>query len=86
MVYPLKIDRKRLAQIMAEKGGDSKCFSCGHNNWAFLDEAAVVPQLTNTLPAPGIPAAIMVCINCGYIRMHALGPLNMIPKDGGDDE
>lgn len=66
---------------MKKKKATPVCLYCGSNNWAFLPEAALVPQWTNILPAPGIPVAVMICNNCGNVRMHALGALDLLPKE-----
>lgn len=86
MEYPYKIDRQLLAKKLAEKNINANCSSCGKNNWAVMEEASIISQWTNMIPAPGIPAAVMICNNCGFIRSHALGALGMLPENAGSDQ
>lgn len=81
MDLPLKIERDTITQKLSERKAQAACPSCGNNNWAFPQEAAQLPQWSNVFPAPGIPTVVMICNNCGYIRLHALAPLGLIPKE-----
>jgi hypothetical protein len=81
MDYPYKLLHDKVAEELQEKKASPVCVYCGSNNWAILHEAALVTQWSNQLPAPGIPVAVMICNNCGNIRMHALGALNMLPQE-----
>lgn len=86
MELPFNIDKDLLSKKLTEKGINPNCSSCGRNNWAVLDEATLIPQWINRLPAPGIPAAAMICNNCGFVRHHALGALGMLPDSEGENE
>jgi len=49
---------------------------CGRREW-FTDEtpAAISPTDPDTgepIVRAGVPAAILVCKNCGFVRLHAL--------------
>ena len=81
MELPFKIDRKLLVSRLAEKSANVNCLSCAQNNWAILEDAALIPQWINQLPAPGIPVAVMICNNCGFTRSHALGAIGLLPQD-----
>jgi len=79
--FPVKIDRLKLTEALNEKKATAACVSCGNNNWTLVHEAAIVTQWINVLPAPGIPVSVAICNHCGFIRMHALGPLGLLPDD-----
>lgn len=81
MELPLKLQAETITQKLIERKAQAVCVSCGSNNWTSPNEAALLPQWSNVLPAPGIPTAAMICKNCGYIRLHALGPLGLIPEE-----
>ncbi len=83
MKLPHDVSDKALAQKLIEKKANPVCLSCGQNNWTILPQAALVTQWAPSIPAPGIPVAAMICNNCGNLRLHALGPLDMLPKQEG---
>lgn len=35
------------------------------------------------LGGPSIPAAAIICNNCGFISQHALGVIGLLPKEEG---
>ena len=52
----------------------SPCPMCGHDGWAGGDRLAAIE-------APGEPtieALPFVCTNCGFVRLHAIQPLETI--------
>lgn len=81
MDLPLDVDQAKLVEALNAKKASSLCVSCGSNNWALMPQAALVPQWINVLPAPGVPVSAAICNNCGFVRLHALGPLGLLPAD-----
>ena len=81
MELPLDVDQAKFAEALNAKKASSLCVSCGSNNWALLPQAALVPQWINVLPAPGVPVSAAICNNCGFVRLHALNPLGLLPPD-----
>ena len=76
--------REKVLAALSEKRANPTCEICGQNNWSVVDQAASV-QLTDLsggfrIPPPQIPAAALVCNNCGNIRLFALGALGLLPK------
>lgn len=69
--------RPKLIKFLQSRGTNPLCAACGKNDWAIPeDEAAIVriPVLEKggfSFPGPAIPAAVMICNNCGNIRFHA---------------
>ena len=81
MDLPLNIDQATFSEALNSKKASAACVSCGSNNWALLPQAALIPQWINVLPAPGIPVSAAICNNCGFIRLHALGVLGLLPPE-----
>ena len=86
MELPLKIDSADLAKRLNEKRVSPVCPSCGQNNWFLVPEAGLLAQWVNVLPSPGIPVAAAICNHCGYVRLHALGALGLLPKQEADHD
>lgn len=86
MKLPFILDKQVVAEKLNQKGVGATCPSCSKNDWALLDHAMLVPEWINNLPAPGIPAAVMVCNNCGHIRSYALGALGLLPTEADENE
>lgn len=75
--------RDKLVNTLRDRGANSICEICNHNNWAVIDQAVSV-QVTDLsgawrMPPPQIPAGGLVCNNCGNIRLFALGVLGLLP-------
>jgi len=81
MQLPVELELAKLAQALNEKKASAACVSCASNNWTLVPQAALVAQWSKVLPAPGIPVSVAICNNCGFVRMHALGPLGLLPAD-----
>lgn len=61
-----------------------KCPMCGNAHFAIADAYLVnllQPDLKAiSLGGPSIPAAAIICTNCGFISQHAIGVLGLLPK------
>jgi predicted RNA-binding Zn-ribbon protein involved in translation (DUF1610 family) len=72
----MKIDTTQLDIKLADKGANQKCPVCGRPNWTVDDDPAAVnaidPDTDEILLGTALPAAVMVCKNCGFIRLHAV--------------
>jgi hypothetical protein len=82
---------ERLNQRFAEHG--VKCPMCGNNSFSLADGyfSNVIQDNLNGLVigGPSIPAIPIICNKCGFISMHALGTLGLLPprkeeKKGGE--
>ncbi|GIW50776.1 MAG: hypothetical protein KatS3mg081_0131 [Gemmatimonadales bacterium] len=80
---PLPSDFKdKVLEKLRERRVRSDCELCGQNNWAFVEQAIGLP-LTDlsgnvVIPGPQIPAAALVCKNCGNVRTFALRTLGLL--------
>ena len=81
MELPHKIEQAEILAALERKNATGICTSCSSNNWTMVSEAALLMQWTKVLPAPGIPLLAAICNNCGYMRLHALAPLGLLPPD-----
>ena len=72
--------RAEFLQFIQAKRLNVVCEVCGQNNWSIperdgglLVAIPIAPSGGNfVIPPPSIGAALMVCSNCGNIRMHAM--------------
>jgi len=53
---------------------NAPCPMCGHDGWAGGDRLTEIA----TLGEPVIEALPFVCTNCGFVRMHAIQPLETL--------
>lgn len=53
------------------------CPMCGHDGWAGGDRLASVSAAGQELDFP-IDVLPFVCTNCGFVRLHAIQPLETI--------
>ncbi len=85
----MKLDKKRIAQILSERGAMLPCHRCGNKSFSILDDYTKIPiqqdidKIQDTiLGGESVPAVIVACNKCGAITLHALGALDLLPKDG----
>lgn len=71
--------RAKFAAFLQSKKANPNCISCGANNWTIPDDDSATLRLpilergnVISMPGPAIPSYIMICGNCGFIRMHAV--------------
>lgn len=70
-----------------------KCPMCGNNHFiigdGYFNSFMQDDFRSLNLGGPSIPSIPVICNNCGFISMHALGILGLLPKQentekGGD--
>lgn len=74
----------KIVEALKSKGVKLPCPRCGGINFEVVDQTAL--SINDNLNAiqmggPSVPAALVACSQCGFITFHALGVLNLIPKD-----
>lgn len=76
------ITKEEVFSRLGKKGARSMCEVCSSNEWVVVGDktAQVVTMSLQDQPAAGlmlggqsIPAFLVVCTNCGNVRMHAVG-------------
>ena len=78
---PLSEEQKQnIIQVLREKGALQPCEACNKRNFTLVDEVTQIRIAPgpNIIGGPSIPAIASVCNNCGNIRFHALGALNLL--------
>jgi hypothetical protein len=83
------LDKSEIAKILTSKGALHPCHRCGGKNFSILDgfsKLLIDNDLTQiqtiTIGGPTVPIVMVVCNNCGAITMHAMGALELMPKNG----
>jgi len=75
-----------LTERMQKKNRGFACPMCGNNHFTLLDSyirndvQASLETAVITLGGPTIPAAAIICDNCGFMSQHALGTLGLMPS------
>lgn len=75
----------KIAEALKEKGVTLPCPRCSGLNFEVVDQTVLsINDNLNMISLGGqsVPAALVACSNCGFITFHALGLLNLIPKNG----
>lgn len=74
----------KIAEALKNRGVKLPCPRCDGLNFEVVDQTALsINDNLNVikLGGPSVPAALIACSNCGFITFHALGVLDLIPKD-----
>lgn len=71
---------KDVQDFLEEKGRIFACPVCSENKWTLIDDGQHLAGILATpknggfpLPPPNLPVAVVACLNCAYVRLHALG-------------
>ena len=85
-MQPLTKEKKEeIIKKLNEKGVKNTCPMCGHQNFIIADGYFNSPMQQGlsglVIGGPTIPAIPIVCTNCGFISQHALGVLDLLPKE-----
>ena len=74
--------KEKLVQALRKKGVKLPCPRCGSSNFEVVGQS-VIPLNDNpsvySIGGPAVPVGIVACSNCGFITLHALGSLNLMP-------
>lgn len=81
------IDTQRVIDELGKRGATNPCARCGHQSFA-IERNFITLQVQNSLKTLSIggttiPAAVVVCKNCGAITLHAFGVLGLLPQSDG---
>lgn len=71
----IKFNRKKIIELLNEKGANQPCHRCGNDSFAVIDGFTRFhlseDMRTNNIGGQGVPAIIVACNNCGAITPHA---------------
>ena len=70
---------KNVIKTLKSKCANNECPVCNHNKFTMLDSIFNLER--SSLKGTTIPAVMIICINCGYIRHHSLGILDLMPDE-----
>ena len=66
--------QKRVAKAIQDKNAEAPCPMCRTEKWQASPEPVA---LADTSLRDCYSAAALVCGNCGFVRLHLLGALNI---------
>lgn len=76
---------EQLTARLAKLQQPLKCPLCGNSQFSLADAYIrndLQGDLRNiSIGGPSIPAIAIICNNCGFISQHALGALDLLPKE-----
>lgn len=70
-----------MLEELKKRGTDNPCPLCKQNEWSLQASVVHIPIIdthTNAISGSGIPAAMLICINCGHLSFHSLGLLGLM--------
>lgn len=79
--------KEKIAQALYNKAVKLPCPRCSSSHFEIVGQTLLAlnedPHIV-TIGGPALPSAIIACSNCGYITLHALSSLNLMPKDNSE--
>ncbi len=76
--------QKKIMAALKDKGAILPCPRCGKQDFTLLDDYTTLAIQKNfdniVIGGPSIPSAVVICSNCGYISLHAIGALGLLEK------
>ncbi len=76
------MDPFELMNFFASRGAKAECPVCGHDGDWLPNEGDEDVQLVGTRSGKIVPAAVMICDNCGFIRLHSTAYIeNRVTRD-----
>jgi hypothetical protein len=73
----------RIKERLSEKGAIAPCPRCGQLEFALINNGILKPAIQDTsdnVISSGvtIPSVITICVQCGFLSIHALGTLGFL--------
>jgi len=75
--------KESIIKALKEKNVSLPCPRCKFSNFQVIGQTTLSMSENPTIVSLGgavIPAAIVTCSNCGFITLHALGALGLMPN------
>ena len=77
--------KKKISEELTKRKHSLTCPMCQNRNFIMADgyfSNIMQPDFGSiSIGGPGIPTIAIVCNNCGFVSQHALGVLELLPKD-----
>lgn len=81
--------KEQIRKALVDKGVNRPCPRCNNKNFVIADgyvNQTIQPTSEGfTVGGRGIPSAVIICMNCGFVSYHALGPLGLLKKERNHD-
>lgn len=79
-------EKRRIIKTISDKGAKLPCSRCDQDKFTLLDgyfKPIIKSSLTDDVDykMPSVPSVVLICNNCGYIIQHAMGMLELIPRE-----
>jgi len=75
--------KTKVANALKSKGVNLPCPRCGSMNFEVVGQTFLdlndKPNVV-ILGGPSVPMAIITCSHCGFVTLHALGALDLMPN------
>jgi len=85
MAFFTEQQKAKIIEVLTQRGVTLPCPRCANTQFSLLD-GIVLNSLGNgktvTLGGESIPTAVGVCVRCGMLFLHALGPLGVVEELG----
>lgn len=80
MLKLVKTERDRVIEELKKRNALLPCAACGNNQFTTYPERSqvIIGKNQRAYDWTRIPAAVIICVGCGYIRFHALGVLDLL--------
>jgi ribosomal protein S27AE len=77
-------DRERIVKALEERGATRPCPRCGNSSFELVAgyfKHFIQESLSGvSIGGPSIPTVVVVCSRCGWLSEHAVGSLELLPK------
>jgi hypothetical protein len=81
--------KEKIIKGLLEKKVNQPCSRCQSLNFEVVGQTFILlnedPKVF-AVGGPAIPSAVIACSQCGFITLHALGPLGLMPKKQAEDK
>lgn len=78
--------KEKIIKVLEEKGAKLPCPRCGNNSFILIDgylNQTIQAELKGiVIGGPSLPSIVIACNRCGYLSLHALGPLGLLEEVG----
>jgi hypothetical protein len=82
-------EKTKIIEALRKKNVKQPCPRCQARNFEVVGQSLIPlnEDLTSfSLQGPAIPSAVIACSSCGFITLHAFGPLGLMPTHTGKEE
>jgi|LGVF01.2.fsa_nt_gb hypothetical protein len=84
----MELNKQEIVEKLKKKGSLLPCHRCGNKTFSIIDGYSkfLVDKNIDILPKftfgrSSVPIILIVCDNCGAITPHAMGALDLLPKE-----